>query len=51
MNKSESAWWELGDKLVAKYDDGYVDASDQVGYPTWWMEEVGFGETQLSLLE
>jgi dipeptidase len=51
MNRAEAAWWELGDKLVAKYDDGYVGASDQVGYPTWWMEEVGFGETQLSLLE
>jgi len=50
-NRAVNAWWELADDLVAKYDDGYVDASDQVGYPTWWLEEVDFGGTQLSLLE
>ena len=51
MNRAEAAWWELSDKLVAKYDDGYIDASGQVGYPVWWLEEVDFGGTQLSLIE
>jgi dipeptidase len=50
MNRAEAAWWELADDLVAKYDDGYV-GDDSVGYPLWWMEEVDFGGTQLSLLE
>ena len=50
-NRAVDAWWELADDLVAKYDDGYIGASDQVGYPLWWMEEVDFGGTQLSLLE
>ncbi len=50
-NRAVDAWWELADELVAKYDDGYVGVSDQVGYPTWWLEEVDFGGTQLSLLE
>lgn len=50
-NRAVDAWWELADELVAKYDDGYIGASDQVGYPTWWLEEVDFGGTQLSLLE
>jgi dipeptidase len=50
-NRAVNAWWELADKLVAKYDDGYIDATDQVGYPVWWLEEVDFGGTQLSLLE
>ncbi len=39
-------WWKLADELVYKYNDGYVNGSS-VGYPTWWLEEVGFGESQL----
>ena len=50
-NRAVNAWWELADKLVAKYDDGYVGDLDKVGYPVWWLEEVDFGGTQLSLLE
>ncbi|GAH48830.1 unnamed protein product, partial [marine sediment metagenome] len=49
-NRAVNAWWELADELIAKYDDGYVDGGS-VGYPTWWLEEVDFGGTQLSLLE
>jgi len=37
-------WWKLADELVFKYYDGYVDGKS-VGYPTWWLEEVGFGDT------
>jgi dipeptidase len=40
-----NSWWELAADLIAKYDDGYVGMSTSVGYPTWWLEAVGFGET------
>jgi dipeptidase len=43
--RATDRWWKLADELVAKYDDGYVNALDSVGYPTWWLEEVGFGDT------
>jgi len=39
-------WWALSDHLIAKYDDGYVNAPDsmagEVGYPQWWLDEVGY---------
>lgn len=41
-NRAVDTWWKLADELIAKYDDGYVDGKS-VGYPTWWLEEVGFG--------
>ena len=44
-NRAVERWWKLAEELVAKYDDGYVNALDAVGYPTWWLEEVGFGDT------
>ena len=46
-NRAVNRWWKLADELVAKYDDGYVNALDSVGYPTWWLEEVGFGDTTM----
>ena len=39
-------WRELGKFLVAKYIDGYVNfpkVGASVGYPLWWLKEVGFG--------
>jgi len=45
-NKAVERWWDLAKELIAKYDDGYVNGSS-VGYPTWWLEEVGFGEGYL----
>jgi len=39
-------WRELGKFLVAKYIDGYVNkptVGEGVGYPLWWLKEVGFG--------
>lgn len=39
-------WRELGKFLVAKYIDGYVNkpkVGESVGYPLWWLKEVGFG--------
>jgi dipeptidase len=46
-NRAVDRWWKLADELVAKYDDGYVNALDSVGYPTWWLEEVDFGGTMI----
>ena len=37
-NRVVDRWWKLADELVAKYDDGYVNALDSVGYPTWWLD-------------
>ncbi len=45
-NKAVERWWELAKELIAKYDDGSVNDSS-VGYPTWWLEEVGFGDGYL----
>jgi len=39
-------WWKLPDEIMFKYYDGYVGGK-QVGYPTWWLEAVGFGEGYL----
>ncbi len=48
MEKVEKAWWTLAWNLVGKYQDGYVMSSEgkqeKVGYPTWWLKAVGFGE-------
>ena len=41
-NRAVATWWELADKLVWKYHDGYVYGKS-VGYPEWWLEEVDFG--------
>jgi dipeptidase len=42
-NRAVDAWWELAEKLIAKYDDGYVGDLESVGYPEWWYKEVDFG--------
>ncbi len=39
------AWWDLGDKLLVKYNIGFVYTSEdrqrkQVGYPEWWLKAV-----------
>ena len=46
-------WWKLGDTLIAKYDDGFVNKpkeAENVGYPMWWLDEVGYknGPTKYS---
>jgi len=45
-NRAVDTWWALAEKLVYKYNDGYVDGNS-VGYPTWWLEEVDFGTTMI----
>ncbi len=45
--KVVDAWWEFADQMIYKYNDGYInyeDGVESVGYPTEWLEEVGFGE-------
>jgi len=45
-NRAVDTWWALADKLVYKYNDGYVDGNS-VGYPTWWLKDVDFGAKYL----
>lgn len=42
MNRAAAAYWQLSDRLIAKYNDGYVDGKT-VGYPEEWLKSVGFG--------
>lgn len=39
-NKVVNYWWELGDKLVAKYVDGGKVGEKSPRYPEWWIEAV-----------
>eukprot|EP00287_Rhodomonas_sp_CCMP768_P014540 CAMPEP_0196758138 /NCGR_PEP_ID=MMETSP1091-20130531/104028_1 /TAXON_ID=302021 /ORGANISM="Rhodomonas sp., Strain CCMP768" /LENGTH=673 /DNA_ID=CAMNT_0042106941 /DNA_START=15 /DNA_END=2036 /DNA_ORIENTATION=- len=34
-------WWALADHLMEKYADGNVLGAS-VGYPAWWLEQVGY---------
>ena len=41
-----SEWWKLSEYLIVKYNDGYSNipqVAKGVGYPAWWLKEVGFG--------
>ncbi len=43
-------WWKLGDYLVAKYSDGYINlprTGHTVGYPEEWLKEVGYGTKKI----
>ncbi|MCR4403463.1 MAG: C69 family dipeptidase [Firmicutes bacterium] len=47
-NRVVDAYWKLASQLVGRYADGYVYGDDtfkmqSVGYPEWWLKEVGFG--------
>jgi len=49
-NITGSTWLQLGDDLITKYKDGFVDTTPgdiskvghPVGYPKWWLKAVGF---------
>jgi len=46
-NQVVADWWKFSDYLVAKYNDGYVNfpkRATNVGYPKWWLEQVGYEE-------
>ena len=41
--------WSLSDEIMFKYASGFVneapnDMSEMVGYPAWWLKEVGYAE-------
>jgi len=40
-NRVVREWWEFGQTLITRYNDGYVDGNS-VGYPDWWLKEVGY---------
>ncbi|HDS09313.1 MAG TPA: dipeptidase [Firmicutes bacterium] len=45
-NQVVAAWWEFAWLLVARYDDGYINAPDrmveEVGYPDSWYEKTNW---------
>ncbi len=45
-NRVVDRWWKLPDEIMFKYYDGFVNLTS-VGYPTWWLEAVGYGEGYL----
>lgn len=55
LNKVEKGWWDFAFHLIGKYQDGAVINEEgkqvSVGYPTEYLEEVGFGELTLRDLE
>ncbi len=40
------AWWKLSEMLYVKYNDGYINTSEEIAhpvfYPVWWLQQVGF---------
>lgn len=46
-------WWELADRLVAKYSDGYINTPDQhtpkeIGYPSCWLNHTNYNQGPIS---
>ncbi len=41
-------WRELAVILIEKYDDGYLNdengMAQEIGYPQWWLDEVGYSD-------
>lgn len=35
-------YWELPDQLVFKYADGFLNDGKPLGYPDWWLKQVGY---------
>jgi dipeptidase len=43
-------WWALADKLIVKYNDGYINTPGETkapGYPKEWLDAVGYGQTKI----
>ena len=50
MNNVYNTWWDFAWHLIAKYHDGNVlteDGNMNPGYPTEYLEAVGYGQAQL----
>jgi dipeptidase len=43
-NEVVKEWWNFSDHLIKKYSDGDGFQDEVTGYPTWWLEKVGFDE-------
>ncbi len=45
-------WWQLAEKLIVKYDDGYIHVppapAQEVAYPKWWRKKVGYEKGPLT---
>jgi dipeptidase len=42
-------WWNLSDRLIVKYSDGYMSTpgtEKSLGYPAEWLDAVGYGKTK-----
>lgn len=52
MNEVNEAWWSFAWELVGTYYDGIQinedGSSTTLGYPTEWLETVGFGSTSIA---
>ena len=52
LNELNDAWWNFAWQLVGTYYDGiHIEedgSSTTLGYPTEWLEAVGFGATSLA---
>ena len=52
MNEVNEGWWNFAWELVGKYYDGMIinedGSSSNLGYPTEWLETVGFGATSVA---
>lgn len=52
MNELNEGWWNFAWKLVGRFYDGMVIEEDgsygNLGYPTDWLELVGYGETSVA---
>ncbi|MFQ5953061.1 MAG: dipeptidase [Candidatus Omnitrophota bacterium] len=50
-NSVVKQWWQLYDKLMQKYTDGYVNdpkIGEEVGYPIEWLKAVGYEQGPIS---
>lgn len=49
MNEVFSGWWNFAFELMGRFHDGGIMTPQGTmtapGYPTWWLERVGFGDT------
>jgi len=46
------SWWYLSDFLYVKYNDGYINTTEEIGtpvfYPVWWLIEAGYDKGPLT---
>jgi dipeptidase len=49
------SWWNLSETLYIKYNDGYLNTSEEIAqpmfYPPWWLKAVGYEQGPVSYAE